>query len=160
MTVCLFSVHIAWKDYSSFIQMRDWFPTWLGRISQSVRLRSFDTTARDCKEGQTRDENSQSINFILYVHSFGVDRTNNKKKTKDRQLQVKRVSKYCFKNGIILYSAYEGHQGEDSIELAFSSTESIIAARRFSEFIAEPASHPIAYVLLHVVVVANRIMQH
>ena len=46
---------------------------------------------------------------------------------------------------------YEGHQGEDSIELAFSSTESIIAARRFSEFIAEAASHPIAHVLLHVV---------
>ena len=39
-----------------------------------------------------------------------------------------------------LMNMLEERAWEDSIELAFSSTESIIAARRFSEFIAEPSN--------------------
>jgi hypothetical protein len=84
----------------------------------------------------------------LNVHSFGVDWTNNKKKTEDsfKWREFLNMVLNWYHTKLSIWRAWE-----DSIELAFSSTESIIAARRFSEFIAEPASHPIAYVLLHVV---------
>ena len=163
-TVCLVcSLFTSLERLLLFIQMRDWFPTWLGGMRHyiiSVRLR-HKQPLEIANKGQTR-ENSQSINFILYgtpvytllvLIELIIRRRQKTDSFKWREF-LNMVLKW-YHTILSIWRAWE-----DSIELAFSSTESIIAARRFSEFIAEPASHPIAYVLLHVVVVANRIMQH
>ena len=111
------------------LDLERWFPNMTRRNETTIN--QLDQLRHNRSRLQRTNKRELSINqfhTVRYprVYSFGVDWTNNKKKAEDRQLQVKRVSKYGFKMVSYYTQHMKGTRGKILLNLHLAQPNKVL----------------------------------